>query len=240
MLSYLKSLNLLVVLGFLSISNISVRAQMEIKSQASAVFVLPALGYDYSAIEPYIDTETMTIHHSKHHKGYVAKLNAALENHRLKGQSIENILEYVQDNEEDRAVLNNAGGHYNHSLFWKIITPGGSNHPSGKLAEAIDKQFGSFEEFSAKFAKAASGIFGSGWAWLSFDKNNELFISTTSNQDNPLMKNVVMQLGQPILTIDVWEHAYYLKYQNKRPDYIENFMKVINWDVVSKKYESER
>ncbi|MBK7093987.1 MAG: superoxide dismutase [Saprospiraceae bacterium] len=211
---------------------------MMVQSQSSSVFTLPELGYEFSALEPYIDTETMKIHYSKHHKAYVDKLNTSLENHKLKGKSLETILEMVMENDEDMSVLNNAGGHYNHNMFWKILTPGGGTQPSGSLEDAIIKKFGSFDEFSTKFVKAATGVFGSGWAWLSVDKNNELFISTTKNQDNPLMKNVVKMTGTPILCIDVWEHAYYLKYQNKRADYIANFKQAINWDVVSKNYES--
>ena len=236
-MSQLKKM--LVFALFISFSSFTfISAQKPVVTQATAVFMLPELGYAYNALEPYFDTETMTIHYSKHHKAYVDKLNAALENHRLKGKTLNEILAAVVENEEDMAVLNNGGGHYNHSLFWRVIAPGGSSKPSGKLEEAIIKKFGSFDEFSAKFIKAATGVFGSGWAWLSVDNNNELFISTTKNQDNPLMKNVVKLSGFPILGIDVWEHAYYLKYQNKRADYVANFMKAINWDVVSKNYES--
>jgi Fe-Mn family superoxide dismutase len=215
-----------------------INAQNPLEAKASAVFTLPELGYAYNALEPYFDTETMTIHYSKHHKTYVDRLNSALENHRLKGKTLNEIMAVVIENEEDMAVINNGGGHYNHSLFWKVIAPGGSSKPTGRLEEAIIKKFGSFDEFSAKFIKASTSVFGSGWAWLSVDKDKELFISTTKNQDNPLMKNVVKSPGTPILGIDIWEHAYYLKYQNKRADYIANFMKAINWDVVSKNYES--
>lgn len=236
MLSLKKLFVFTLIFSFASFT--AINAQKSVEAQSTAVFVLPELGYAYNALEPYFDTETMTIHYSKHHKAYVDKLNAALENHRHKGKTLEEILASVVENEEDMAVINNGGGHYNHSLFWKVIAPGGSAKPSVKLEEAINKKFGSFEEFSSKFIKAATGVFGSGWAWLSVDKNNELFISTTKNQDNPLMKNVVKLPGTPILCIDVWEHAYYLKYQNKRADYIGNFMKAINWDVVSKNFES--
>ncbi|MGE5357162.1 MAG: superoxide dismutase [Deltaproteobacteria bacterium] len=235
----MSALKKLIVFTFIFItpSFVVLNAQKVVESQASAVFVLPELGYAYNALEPYFEAETMTIHYSKHHKTYVDRLNSALEKHRLKGKSLEEIMASVIENEEDMAVINNGGGHYNHSLFWKVIAPGGSTRPSGRLEEAINKNFGTFEEFSNKFSKAATSVFGSGWAWLSVDNNNELFISTTKNQDNPLMKNVVKMTGTPILGIDVWEHAYYLKYQNKRADFVASFMKVINWDVVSKNYE---
>lgn len=205
-------------------------------TEKTPFFNLEPIGYDYGDLEPFIDAETMKIHHTKHHKAYVDKLNAALENHKLKGQSLEMIFKSVKENDEDLAVLNNAGGHYNHSLFWKIMTPHGGTLPSGKLATAINKKFGSFDNFAKEFTNTAAGIFGSGWAWLSVDSKGELFISKTKNQDNPLMLKVVKRTGTPILCIDVWEHAYYLKYQNKRADYIANFMKVINWDIVSENY----
>jgi Fe-Mn family superoxide dismutase len=205
-------------------------------SLSGAGFALPELGYEYTALEPYIDAQTMEIHHSRHHAGYVRKLNAALEGHRLAGKDLVDILSSVHETAEDRQVLNNAGGHYNHSLFWKLMTPGGADKPQDKVAAAIKKSFGSNDVFQEKFAKAAATVFGSGWAWLSLDDNGELFISSTRNQENPLMKNLMEKKGRPILALDVWEHAYYLKYQNRRKEYIANFMKLINWDEVEKQY----
>jgi len=205
-------------------------------TEKTPFFNMEPLGYEFDALEPYIDAETMKVHYSKHHKAYVDKLNAALENHKLKGQSLEVIFKTVKENDQDIAVLNNAGGHFNHTMFWKILTPGGGKRPTGNLADAVNKKFGSFENFTKEFTNAATGVFGSGWAWLSVDSKGELFISKTKNQDNPLMVKVVKKAGFPILCLDVWEHAYYLKYQNKRADYIANFMKAINWDVVSESY----
>ena len=199
-------------------------------------FKLPDLPYAYDALEPRIDMQTMTIHHDKHHAGYVDKLNAALEGHPMKDKALENILELVTGNAEDAAVRNNGGGHYNHSLFWKLMTPGGNSSPGGALANAITSQFGSVDNFKTQFAGEAGRVFGSGWAWLAVDGNQTLFITSTPNQDSPLMQNVVTKSGTPILGIDVWEHAYYLKYQNRRTDYITSFVELINWDVVGQNY----
>lgn len=201
-------------------------------------FTLPELGYDYAALEPHIDSQTMQIHHDKHHAGYVKKLNAALEDHSLSGSSLEEILKSVTQSDKDTAVLNNAGGHYNHSLFWQVMKPNGAKEPSGKLAKAINDSFGSMDQFKKEFEKAASTVFGSGWAWLAVNSNNELYICSTHNQENPLMKKVVENPGTPILGIDVWEHAYYLKYQNERGNYIDNFMEIINWEQVEENYTS--
>lgn len=201
-------------------------------------FVLPELGFAYSALEPAIDARTMELHHSKHHAGYVKKLNAALENHRLKGSSLEKICTEITYKASDIKVLNNGGGHYNHSLYWEILQPGGASNPKGKLAKQIVEDFGSFTNFSECFTKSAATIFGSGWAWLAINEKGKLFVTTTQNQENPLMKNIVDEYGIPILGIDVWEHAYYLNYQNKRGDYIQSFMNLINWDVVAMKYAS--
>ena len=212
-------------------------AQKQMALTPTAEFSLPALGYAYDALEPYIDKETMEIHHTKHHQAYVNNLNAALKNHRLKGHSLEMILMNIAETRQDIALVNHGGGHYNHSLFWEILAPGGSDMPKGKLAAAIDEEFGSFDDFVKEFSTAAGRVFGSGWAWLSVDENGSLFVSSTKNQDNPLMENVVVKAGTPILGIDVWEHAYYLKFQNRRGDYIGNFMKIVNWDAVVKKYE---
>ncbi len=205
------------------------------QSEGVSVFELPELPYSVSELEPYIDQRTMEIHHGKHHAGYVKKLNAALEGHDLAGKALTDIVKSVT--KSDTGVRNNGGGHYNHSLFWKIMKPGGGDSPSGKLLDALNSTFGSLDAFQEKFAGAAGSRFGSGWAWLSVNKKNKLFISSTPNQDNPLMSNLVENPGAPILGIDVWEHAYYLKYQNKRNDYITNFMKIINWEEVAKNYD---
>ena len=212
--------------------------QIDSLLSATGPFELPALGYGYDALEPYIDAQTMEIHYSKHHAGYVNKLNAALENHPLNGKNLEEILATVTPDETDTAVLNNAGGHFNHSLFWKIMQPGGKQMPTGALASALEKKFGSLDAFLNSFSAAAGSVFGSGWAWLSIDENKELFVSSSRNQENPLMRQVVTQQGTPILGIDVWEHAYYLKFQNRRKDYINNFIQVINWSTVGKLYET--
>ncbi|HPN68137.1 MAG TPA: superoxide dismutase [Saprospiraceae bacterium] len=199
-------------------------------------FTLPALPYAHNALLPIIDEMTMQIHHGKHHAGYVTNLNKALETSPLKGKSITEIMMSLTGNATENAVRNNAGGHFNHTLFWEIMTPGGAKMPEGKLGEAIKKKFTSFEGFKTAFSDAAMKVFGSGWAWLAVDKNGEVFISSTPNQDNPLMSKIVAQGGTPILGIDVWEHAYYLKYQNLRKDYVTGFLSLINWDVVGKKY----
>lgn len=199
-------------------------------------FALPQLPYVFEALEPNIDKMTMEIHHGKHHAGYVRKLNAALESHALAGKSLDDIVSSVGP--DDAAIRNNGGGHYNHSLFWEIIKPGESQMPYGKLSDAINSNFGSFEKFKEEFSTAAATRFGSGWAWLSLDSNNKLFVSSTPNQDNPLMSKLVSTPGHPILGLDVWEHAYYLKYQNKRKDYISNFFNIINWEEVARRYDA--
>lgn len=201
-------------------------------------FELPQLGFSYDALAPAIDTRTMKIHHSKHHAGYVKKLNTALDNHSLKGSSLKAICEKVTHKEADISVLNNAGGHYNHSLFWEILKPGNAKKPKGKLAEQIMKDFGSLADFYDKFARAAATVFGSGWAWLLIDASGKLEVTATQNQENPLMRNIVATSGTPILGLDVWEHAYYLNYQNRRSDYIKNFLSLLNWDVVAVNYQN--
>lgn len=205
-------------------------------NKQTAPFELPKLGFAYDALEPAIDSRTMEIHYSKHHAGYVKKLNAALEKHPLKGYNLEAICDKVTGKETDVAVLNNAGGHYNHSLFWEILKPGKAEKPMGELAAQIMKNFGSLSAFYDKFAKAAATVFGSGWAWLIVDNAGKLQVTATQNQENPLMRNVVEMHGTPILGLDVWEHAYYLHYQNRRKEYIKNFMTLINWEVVAEKY----
>jgi len=200
-----------------------------------ANFELPKLGYDYNALEPYIDSLTMEIHHSKHHAAYVNNLNKAVEGTELAKLSLNELL--TNASKHPVAVRNNGGGHYNHTMFWEILKVNNNGKPSGKLASAIDSEFGSFDEFKKKFSDAATGRFGSGWAWLVKKPDGKLAVTSTPNQDNPLM-DVADVKGFPVLGLDVWEHAYYLKYQNKRPDYIANFWNVINWDEVNKRFES--
>ncbi|MEI7524663.1 MAG: superoxide dismutase [Mariniphaga sp.] len=197
-------------------------------------FTLPTLQYDYKALEPYIDAQTMEIHHSKHHQAYTNNLNAAVDNTELAGKSIEEIFSNVS--KLAPALRNNGGGFYNHNLYWDVMTPGGPAGPEGKLLESINGSFGSFDLFKEAFTKAAVTRFGSGWAWL-VQKGDNLIVTSTPNQDNPLMDVTEIQ-GAPILTIDVWEHAYYLKYQNRRPEYIEAFFKVINWNEVAKRFKA--
>ncbi len=196
-------------------------------------FELPKLNYAFDALEPHIDARTMEIHHDKHHAGYTSKLNDAIKSSDLEGKSIKNIL--INLDMSNGAVRNNGGGYYNHSLFWEIMSPKGGGTPSGELGEAINRAFGSFEGFKNAFSNAAGTQFGSGWAWLCVQKGGTVDICATPNQDNPLMPNVGCG-GIPILGIDVWEHAYYLNYQNRRPDYVSAFFNVINWDEVSKRY----
>lgn len=200
-------------------------------------FELPKLPYAFDALEPHIDAKTMEIHHDKHHGGYTSKLNTAIEGTDLDGKEIGDILKNLDMS--NSAVRNNGGGYYNHSLFWEIMSPNGGGRPSGDLAQAIDDDFGSFDQFKDEFSKAAATRFGSGWAWLCVHGGGRLEVCSTPNQDNPLMPETGCG-GHPILGLDVWEHAYYLNYQNKRPDYIDAFFNVINWDEVSKRYESNK
>lgn len=195
-------------------------------------FELPKLAYDYNALEPYIDARTMEIHHTKHHAGYTNNLNNAIKDTDLENKSIEDILKNIS--KQSVAVRNNGGGFYNHKLFWEIMSPKGGGEATGKLLDAIVKDFGSFAEFKELFNKAAATRFGSGWAWL-VNQSGKLLVSSTPNQDNPLM-DVAEVKGTPILGLDVWEHAYYLKYQNKRPEYIDAFWNVIDWDQVAKRF----
>tara|TARA_B100000497_G_scaffold34100_1_gene39987 strand:+ start:359 stop:967 length:609 start_codon:yes stop_codon:yes gene_type:complete len=196
-------------------------------------FELPQLNYDYDALEPHIDARTMEIHHSKHHNGYTNNLNVAIAGTELETESIEGILGSLDM--KNKAVRNNGGGFYNHSLFWNILNPEGKKELSGDLNESILEAFGSFENFKSAFSKAAATQFGSGWAWLCVHKGGKVEVCSTPNQDNPLMSGVSCG-GTPILGLDVWEHAYYLNYQNRRPDYIEAFFSVINWAEVEKRY----
>ncbi len=200
-------------------------------------FELPKLPYALDALEPNIDAKTMEIHHGKHHAAYTAKLNGAVAGTDLEGKSIEEILGGLDMT--NGAVRNNGGGFYNHNLFWSVMSPNGGGEPKGALADAINAAFGSFEEFKNAFANAAATQFGSGWAWLCVAKGGVVNVCSTPNQDNPLMPGVTCG-NQPILGLDVWEHAYYLNYQNRRPDYINAFFNVINWDAVSANYEASK
>lgn len=200
-------------------------------------FELPALPYAYDALEPHIDARTMEIHHSKHHAAYTNNLNAAIKGTDMEGKTIENIL--INLDKTNAAVRNNGGGFFNHNLFWSVMSPDGGGEPKGEVAAAIERDFGSFEDFKNKFAKAAATQFGSGWAWLCVLEGGKLEVCASPNQDNPLMPGVGCG-GTPILGLDVWEHAYYLNYQNRRPDYIEAFFNVINWSEVNRLYVSEK
>ncbi len=201
-------------------------------------FELPSLPYPYNALEPYIDEQTMTIHHTKHHAGYVNNLNAALEKYpELQTYSVEDLLRNIQSVPEDirTAVRNNGGGHANHSLFWTVMTPNGGGAPTGELAAAINAAFGSFDAFKETFTKAAMTRFGSGWAWLVVDGFGKLRVYSTPNQDSPYMDGFT-----PILGLDVWEHAYYLKYQNRRAEYVNNWWNVVNWEEVARRFAAAR
>jgi len=200
-------------------------------------FELPKLPYAYDALEPNIDAKTMEIHHTKHHNAYTTNLNAAISGTDLEGKTIENIL--INLDMDNKALRNNGGGYYNHNLFWTVMSPKGGGEPTGELKQAIETAFGSFLEFKTQFAKAAATQFGSGWAWLCVHKGGKLEICATPNQDNPLMPKVGCE-GTPILGLDVWEHAYYLNYQNRRPDYIDAFFNVINWEEVLRRYVTEK
>jgi Fe-Mn family superoxide dismutase len=195
---------------------------------------LPNLPYAYDALEPHIDARTMEIHHSKHHNAYVTNLNNAIAGTEMEGLSIEDICKNIS--KYPMAVRNNGGGHFNHSLFWTVMAPNAGGLPTGKLADAINNDLGGFDKFKEAFAAAGATRFGSGWAWLSVGSDGKLFVSSTPNQDNPLM-DIADAKGTPILGMDVWEHAYYLNYQNRRPDYIAAFFNVINWAEVSRRFE---
>jgi Fe-Mn family superoxide dismutase len=196
-------------------------------------FELPSLPYAFDALEPSIDAMTMEIHHGKHHAAYVAKLNDAVKSTDLESMSLDNLMTVI--GKSSPAVRNNGGGHFNHSLFWTIMSPNGGGSPDGDLAAAINDKFGSFDEFKTTFSNAAATRFGSGWAWLCVDTKNDLCVCSTPNQDNPKM-DIAECPGTPILGLDVWEHAYYLKYQNRRPDYIAAFWNVVNWEEVARRY----
>ncbi|MBO6794641.1 MAG: superoxide dismutase [Balneolaceae bacterium] len=200
-------------------------------------YTLPELPYDYDALEPHFDARTMEIHHSKHHAGYTSKVNAALEGTEFADKEIEDVLSNISALPTDKvqAVINNGGGYANHSLFWTILSPNGGGTPDGDLGAAIDSTFGSFDAFKEAFANAAATRFGSGWAWLSVDADGNLNVHSTANQDSPIMEGMT-----PILGLDVWEHAYYLNYQNRRPDYISAFWNVVDWDKVAEYYAAAK
>lgn len=197
-------------------------------------YKLPSLPYAHDALEPHIDKRTMEIHHGKHHQGYTNKVNAALEGHEFAELPIEEVLSRITEVPEDirQGVINNGGGYANHKLFWSVLSPEGGGDPSGKLADAIDNEFDSFEKFKEEFSSTSAGQFGSGWGWLCVDNSGDLKVISTPNQDSPLMNGLT-----PILGVDVWEHAYYLHYQNRRPDYISAFWNIVNWDKVNELYE---
>ena len=199
-------------------------------------FELPNLPYTHDALNPHIDTATMEIHHGKHHAAYIAKLNAAVSGSEMEGKSLE---ELIKNHTNVAAVRNNGGGHWNHSLFWTVMSPTGGGTPQGALAAAIDDAFGSFEKFKEAFSNAGATQFGSGWAWLCVSNGGKLEVCSTANQDNPLMPGLGCE-GLPILGLDVWEHAYYLNYQNRRPDYINAFFNVVNWEEVSRRYSEAK
>ncbi len=204
---------------------------------------LPDLSYSFDALEPHIDARTMEIHHDKHHGGYVNKLNAALEGHAdLQGKSVEELIAGIKNVPADiqTAVRNNGGGHANHTLFWQIMSPSGGGEPGGDLAADIKSTFGSFDDFKQKFADAAAGRFGSGWAWLCVGGDGKLCICSTPNQDSPLMSGIAECTGTPVLGLDVWEHAYYLNYQNRRPDYIAAWWNVVDWSRVAELYKQAK
>jgi Fe-Mn family superoxide dismutase len=232
----MKRRNFLTSLGLVTLASSINKAEVfkntinfnNTRSNKMSKFELPALPYSFDALEPHIDARTMEIHHGKHHAGYVAKLNAAVEGTDLEGKTLDELMVNASAN---TAVRNNGGGHWNHTLFWQVMSPNGGGEPAGELADAINSAFGSFEDFKTKFSDAAATRFGSGWAWL-VKTDSGLVVSSTPNQDNPLM-DVADVKGTPILGLDVWEHAYYLNYQNRRPDYIGAFWNVINWEEVA-------
>ncbi len=199
-------------------------------------YTLPTLPYEYDALEPYIDSETMTIHHTRHHQGYVNNLNKAIEGTEAKSKNLEDLLKNISA--YSSAVRNNAGGHYNHSLFWTILSESPRKHPQGKLAELINSTFGSLDKLKDKINQAALSQFGSGWAWLYVQNDGSISVTSTANQDNPLMDINSSNNGYPILGIDVWEHAYYLRYQNKRAEYLDNLWNIVDWEEVEKNFNT--
>lgn len=217
--------------------NINTKNKGETAMTSNPKYVLPDLPYAHNALEPYIDQLTMEIHHGKHHQGYVNNLNNAIAGTELENMSLEDIFRNMS--RYPTAVRNNGGGHWNHDLFWKVLGPDGGGKPEGELLRAIEQRFSSFEDFREEFSRAGATRFGSGWAWLIVDSNGVLQVTSTPNQDNPLM-DVAEQQGTPILGVDVWEHAYYLQYQNRRPEYLENFWSVVNWNEVERRYNEAK
>lgn len=237
----MKTLKILAVVALIILNACKTATEQketkEVKFAVDETFtghVFPELPYAYNALEPYIDAQTMEIHYDRHHRGYYRNFLNAIEGTELEKVRLEDIFEHIST--LSPAIRNNGGGLYNHNLFWTILDGSGTTSPSNTLSQAIERDFGSFESFREQFSTAAKSQFGSGWAWLSVNSDKKLFVSSTPNQDNPLM-DVAALRGTPILGIDVWEHAYYLKYQNKRADYVENFWKIIKWDVVNQLYE---
>ncbi len=240
--TFLKTAGLLTLSGLVSsnaglantlLSDAPTLPQSTPETTAAGSFTLPALGFATDALEPHFDKATMELHHGKHHAAYIKNLNEAVTGTPFEGLSIEDILKKVTA--KDAKIRNNGGGHYNHSLFWQSLAPATGQMPTGKLLAAINAKFGSMEQFKEAFNTAAKGVFGSGWVWLLTNNKGDMWIQTTPNQDNPLMKRLVKRTGKPLLMLDVWEHAYYLKYQNKRADYIDAFWKVINWQEIAKR-----
>lgn len=219
--------------GALAYSSSSIASSLVLSDDIKSEFWFPKLNYGYKDLEPHIDALTMEIHHTKHHQAYVNNLNKAIETEHIENRSLKNILHNIS--QYSTVIRNNAGGHYNHSLFWKLMKPNGGGNPSGQLLEVINSSFGSVDNFKTQFSEAAKKVFGSGWAWLVVGEDHKLKIGTTPNQDNPLM-DVSAFKGKPILALDVWEHAYYLKHQNKRIDYINSFWNVVNWEEVQGLY----
>lgn len=205
----------------------------EVENTTPVSFELPKLDYGFDALAPHIDAQTMEIHHDKHHAGYTKKFNKALAEAKVSGKSLDEILSALQDNDADTNLRNNGGGYYNHKLFWSVMGPNAGGQPEGTLAEAINGTFDSYENFLTQFKDAAATQFGSGWAWLCVGADGKLFVTSTPNQDNPLMKGIAEKTGTPILGLDVWEHAYYLNYQNRRKEYINAFFNVVRWDKVA-------
>jgi superoxide dismutase, Fe-Mn family len=230
-----KTITTLILFGFLGLQSITLAQSNDQAAGKTSKFEFPALPYSYDALEPYIDKETMEIHYSKHHRAYYDNFITAIKGTEMESMDIMNIFKNIS--KYPIAVRNNSGGYYNHTFYWESMKPKGGGQPTGKLSEAIVKSFGSFDEFKKQFSDAGKKRFGSGWAWLCLDDKSTLFVCSTPNQDNPLM-DIAEKKGTPLLAIDVWEHAYYLKYQNRRADYIEAFWNVINWDQAAKRYEN--
>ncbi len=231
----MKHLLLFTLCGFAFLTGGRLSAQNKPAQAAAQSFVFPALPYSYDALEPYIDKATVELHYDKHHRGYYTKFVAAIKGTDMETMPMETIFATISKRSVD--VRNNAGGFYNHTLYWENMKPNAGGQPSADLMKVIEKQFGSFDKFKEQFSNAAKGKFGSGWAWLILTKNHELKITTTSNQDNPLM-DVVEENGIPLLALDVWEHAYYLKYQNRRPEYVDAFWNLVDWKTVESRYKT--